>query len=566
MEKKIWKKRGTETTIDEVIQRNTGIDVAEFLNPPTSYTVMNLDKAAAMIRDAADHHEKITVYGDYDADGVTASVILYATIRAMGVTPDIVLPKRFSEGYGLSMKCVEEINSGLLITVDNGIVAIDQIARAKEKGLKVLVVDHHEPREDGVLPNADCIVNPHAIPGGDFDGYCGAGLAYKLAQELQVSVELEDKLVSFAAIGTVADVMPLIKDNRNIVVEGLKKINQGIMVPGLKKLLELMNLQHVSEGEIGFKIGPVINASGRMYDDGAKRVFDLLIGGQNYADRMAESLISTNQLRQASVKEGMIYCDRLIAERCLYGESPLILYTTKEDEKVFHEGVVGILAGKLAENFKVPTFVFTETESGILKGSGRSYGDINMKELCDAVSSTLIAYGGHAGAAGVSVEIDKVEDMKSAMAAYVAALPVTPEQADDTVLYDLEIKSDELAKTMQALNRFAPFGEGNPRPVFKVSDIHLSPSGGNLYRTMGEQSQHIKLFCDGFDCVGFDKTEEYKDAGEPTIIDVVASLSENFFADKVTLQLEMADFQRAASPAKTNLSNLLNEKLRKGGL
>lgn len=565
----MWKKKDESKTIEDIIERNTGIGINEFLNPPEVRKITNLDKFAKAVKQAISNDTKITIYGDYDCDGITASAILYLLLTRLGAKDvDVILPKRFSEGYGLSMSGVNRISEGMLITVDNGIAAVDEIKAAKDKGLTVLILDHHLPREDGKLPEADVIVNPNAIEGSDFSDYCGAGLAFKLAQLLTNDENVLDRLETLAAIGTVADVMKLVGDNRNIVIRGLNFLNNGKTVVGLKSLIEELALYHITETDFGFKFGPIINATGRLYDDGAKKAFDLLVS-RNFADATikAKELININEQRKAIVEEGIETCRKLIADRCLYGESPLVIYTSKNDTQfgvnLLHEGIVGILAGKLSEEYKCPTIILTETEDGILKGSGRSSGNIHLKELLDKVSEYPIKYGGHAGAVGLSISLDKVEDFIYALQNITPTLEDAEENDDE--YYDLEISSDQVKEVSKKLQQFAPFGNGNPPITFLIKNNILAPKGGKTSNLMGAKCEHIKLFCNGFDIIAFGMAEKYNELDEPTNVDVLGNISTNHFNNKESVQIEAISIKEGETKQKTGLAASLAELMSKNG-
>ncbi len=562
-----WIKKDAALSIEQVIERNTGLKIEDFLNPPADVHIEGLQEVANIINDAVSKEEKITIYGDYDCDGITGTSILFLMLTSMGHgNIDVILPKRFSEGYGLSEKGVDRINEGLLITIDNGITAVDEIQKAREKGLTVVIVDHHLPREDGRIPNAHAIVDPNAIPGSDFCGYCGAGLAFKLASLLITDKERLEKLSVLAAIGTIADVMPLVHDNRSIVLRGLSNMNHNIMFPGISALLDELEMYEVSEMDIGFKIGPILNAAGRMRDAGAMEAFKLLTGNRAYAQKAATELIKTNEERKAVVAQSIEFCEQVIEDDCLFGENPLLVYTTKEGFHL-HEGIVGILAGRLAEKYKVPAIVLTETEDGILKGSGRSDGNVHLKNLLDTASDLLVGYGGHAGAAGLSVKIDDVETLRQRLQEKVEALKVSPSESTETIYYDLEVNAHQIPAVMEKLKKFAPYGEGNPRICFKVNAMKLAPRAGKFYRLMGSNGQHIKMFAQNCDLVGFDLAKQYRDAQEPMCIDTVGFISENRFGTNTTLQVDLLDFRkREAQKKQSRLSAALQNTLKMKGL
>lgn len=313
-----WERRDACMSIEEVIERNTGMTVSEFLTPGPPTDICGLDGTVSRIKAAIEHNETITIFGDYDVDGITASAILWSVLKILGNTASIRLPKRFSEGFGFSMNAAEEISEGLLITVDNGISAAESIKKVKEKGVSVIVIDHHLP--NGELPDADYIIDPHVskIRDDDFEDWCGAGLAYRVSLKLlqhylkgyneKMYVRMTNHIVQLAALGTICDVMPLVKDNRFIVKEGLKQINER-PCKGIRALLDATETYHVDETTCGFKLGPIINAAGRMMDDGAMLSFDVLTacirGTEKTLEALAEELVSLNEKRKISVFEAM---------------------------------------------------------------------------------------------------------------------------------------------------------------------------------------------------------------------------------------------------------------------
>lgn len=560
-----WKKKDSSiNTISEVIAANTGLTEEELFSESSKqkYEIYSLGPALAIIIDFLKHKKPITIVGDYDSDGITASAILYLLFKAFGVTPRVRLPKRLSEGFGLSTSIVDEIDEGLLITVDNGIVAFDAVKKAKEKGLTVIVTDHHLLDESGELPMADAIVNPH-IPGtADFADYCGAGIAYKIAEKLLVKhPEYLDKLAGIAAIGTIADVMPLIHDNRRIVKKGLKAlVNPKTRTSGLSALLKLCNLDEVITAEnIAFKIAPILNAPGRLLDDGAMESFLVISfeGDPVKASIMADLLNKHNEDRKAISKLFTEKIELNIAENNLVGKCPMCIY-----EPDVPEGIVGILAGRVAEKFDTACFVFTDSsDPNVLKGSGRSAKGVDLKFILDQNEDCFTRYGGHEAAAGVSVERARFAEMDERLQKTVAReYKDLDKEVDDTIYYDLEIDTSQVVETLQELEKYEPFGEGNPKPVFLVKNFVLYPKYGSFYRVMGDQDQHIKLFGENVDGLGFDKTMEYLNENEPKTMNLVGTLSTNFFMGTITPQVDFMDFEDNSKEKMSPLAKLLEKR------
>ena len=551
------KKREKINEIKDVVSANAGVPIEDFLSTEKEYKIKNIEKAKDIILKHL--HDKITIVGDYDCDGICASAIMKIAINKLGgKNVTVRLPKRFSEGYGLSEKIVDEIDEGLLITVDNGITAFDAIEKAKEKGLTVLLTDHHLPAEDGRIPNADLIINPNAIPdSADFSGYCGAGIAYKICELLLSSkyASLATKLKSLAAIATVADVMPLVEENRSIVKNGLVDMTKSAgRTAGLGALLKLLDLNfHINEKNIGFKIGPIINAPGRLFDNGAERSFKLISNNHSLeeAQEDAAELIKINEERKSIKEKELKIIEQNIVDNCLIGDNIFVIY-----EPELTEGLVGIYAGNIAEKYGVPCFVLTNSDDPeILKGSGRTAKGINIKTVLDEKSALLVKYGGHAEAAGISVKMDDFEDFRAAMLRSVPKL----DEASDDVFYDIETSVENMAETLDELAIYAPYGQGNPEIVFLFKDFVLSPSYGKFFTTLGDSDQHLKLFGKGVTAIGFGMTEKYIKMGMPKKVDIVGTVNVNWFMGKSTTQIEIIDFVDSSTFKTTELQKLLTE-------
>lgn len=542
-----WKKRGNARNITEVIKEISRLSLEEVSNPApiSSLSIMGMEEAADILLHAIESKSPITIVGDYDADGITSTAILWHVLRYLDVTPRTRLPKRYSEGYGLSMRVVDEIDSGVVITVDNGIAALEQVKTAKRKGLTVIVLDHHLPGNE--LPEADIVVDPHIAPEqSGFSDYCGAGLSYKMAQLLIDDDDFLRKMEALAAIGTVADVMPLIGDNRIIVKEGLQCINQHDLPVGLLALINAVGARKVDEQTIGFTIGPLLNAPGRLRDDGAMESLQLLIT-EDYAEAEAKAfaLIETNNMRKDLLKKGMERAYEILHREEKENVNPICIY----DPELL-AGLAGLVAGRLAEEYKTPTIVLTKTEDGQMKGSGRSYGDIHLKYLLDDVCGYLSHYGGHAGAAGLSLIAEHFEDFRCALEEHMKEY-TRPDGTE--FFYDLEATVAELPRIMEDLKRYAPFGEANPRPVIKIDNIILLPQAGKLYRTMGDHEEHIKLLGKDFSVIGFNMTEEYVRQGKPEIINVIGYLTSTNFRREEQLELEAIAFEKQEQVKRNTL-------------
>lgn len=597
-----WIQNNRGKTIEDIVLANTGYSSLDDLNcVDKQYRIDNIDKVVDIINN---YQGIVYIRGDYDCDGVCASAIFEITLKALGFQTDVHLPHRFTEGYGLSEKMIDDIPDGphLLITVDNGITAVDSIKKAKEKGLIVIITDHHLCRDDGMIPNADIIIDPNAIPNtATFNGYCGAGLAYKICEKLLENHpqrdELISKLISLAAIATVADVMELIEENRLIVKKGLESMVGFGRTKGLYALLNLCGMdQHITAKDIGFKIAPCINAAGRILDDGATLSFKLLTEDEFdiQAEIYARELNQLNEQRKLMKEEGLKKLYKYIEDNNMQNDIPMCIYYP-----ALHEGIIGIYAGNIAEEFKRPCLIFTDSDKeGIYKGSARSADGYNLKALLDKCADVFVKYGGHAGAAGMSVEASRFDEMKTCLAKNCDFKV----KSIDEIYYDLEITEEDIEKIIPQLEAYAPFGEGNPEIIFKTN-FTISPVMSDYFRVMGNKSQHIKLLGKCSNAVCFDATRRYLIENAETFPDNVAlykilrdeniendeavlayeeyhkehrnvtpvlnlemlgMLSENFFAGKTSPQIETIDFKLCKKEKpKTSLAQMLANRANK---
>lgn len=324
---------------------------------------------------------------------------------------------------------------------------------------------------------------------------------------------------------------------------------------GLEALLnEFCIEKQVTAKDVGFKLGPTLNAPGRLYDDGAMKAYELLSfdGNKSKAIDMAQSLVEINTSRKEQALEGTQKVLNNIRENCLLGDAPITVY-----EPGLQEGLVGIFAGRIAEEFGVPCIVLTDSENPeIIKGSARSAGGIHLKNLLDAHKDLLLKYGGHAEAAGLSLKKDDLEEFRAAIQEGV----VIDKKTNNELLYDLEITNDDIPRMLSEIEKYGPFGEKNPEIVFLIKNVPLLPGPTGYYKTMGNKKQHIKLFSKNADIVAFDLTEQYLKLDEPRFITVVGTLSKSAWHSKITPQIEAVDFDKVNHEVKkTPLANILAE-------
>lgn len=543
-----WKQSGNYSTVEDFLLQH-GLEPHELINPhlidPSE--IENLTKAADIIvRQGIWSERPIYIVGDYDVDGITATAILVKLLKFFLADPIPIIPKRFTDGYGISEALIQGIEDSLIITVDNGISAAVPIAEAKRHGNLVVVLDHHLPV--GELPEADVLVDPHIHPENNgFVPFCGAGLAYMLARYIAKSASeaelaelgnvqnLFGDITLLAAIGTIADVMPMVGSNRWIIKHGLAIANGKKKVSisaGLAEVIKLADFPF-DEDSVKFKIAPILNAPGRLYNAGSTSTLKaLLCEDQIQSVQYAEAMKSINEDRKRLVSD---HLQHIMPDVQSGGaEQSKIKLIMAED---LPEGLTGIVASKVADQTKCPAFVLTrvKSEPGLLKGSGRSYGNADLSGLIPYVKDMLVSGGGHAGAAGISVMEDKLEALRAAMEAYMEDLGYAPPEEAET--YDIVIHENDVKKTLEDVMRYAPYGEGVPKPIFMLSGMEcIDKFGCGWYRLMGADKSHLKLFGSSVDAIAFHMANEYQAEGCPACVDLIGSVGTNTFNGVTSLQ------------------------------
>lgn len=552
--------------VTNMVTRRTGQTVEELLHPKEKPVgnLLSLVDAIKRLRNMP-APPKISIIGDYDADGITSATILYLSLTEfLRYAPSVRFPRRYSEGYGMNLKMVEEVDEGIILTVDNGIVANEPIALAKAKGLTVFVIDHHIPR--GALPDADIIVDPHAT-GDEYSCYCAAGLAYRFAKELLPNSPHLRQWVALAAIGTVADMVPLIGDNRNIVRQGINALNHNEGTVGLTALVRAANLGHLDEEDIGYRIGPVFNAAGRMLDDGARMVFDVVSQHRELYDtdydavltdvtQRCKRLIANNEERKSLVERAMPYANVEVKKTVGEKDGAIVIRLDIGDDRV--TGIMGIVAGNVKEEHHLPTFAFAVPQGGdgsVLKGSARSYGDVHIERLLKSIDKEchlLLGFGGHAGAAGMSIRAEDLDEFRKAV---VARLPERTAEAAAGQECDMTVVDDDVPDTIEALTVFAPYGMGNPPIKVRVKNVNLTPVDGKYAQVIGQKGITFKISGKTFDGVSFegaDMMENYVRLGSPRSLDVTGYLKWHFYKGRRSAQMMVEDLLPPSdTPQKT---------------
>lgn len=588
-EKKLmeWKNlnRGS---IHAAVDAKSGGRADDFLNGTGKiYRVRNTAILSAWLKGYAAQNRPFTIVGDYDADGLNSTAAMILLLREIGATDvQYAIPYR-PDGYGMSVKIVDEIAAtgrrGVLITVDNGIKCYEAVERAKSYGFVVLVTDHHEPGvENGkvVLPKADLIVDPHvedslvAKDGEEtnFDGYCGCGLVYKTAQFLlpEGSPTLL-KIATFAAVATVADVVPLVEDNRVIYKTGVQAMADGCVTNGMAALLRKTGGYVVNAGVLGFKIGPMENALGRVHPENVGKVVDLLVSTDfiSVCMQTVDEIAEVNEERKRLKSEAVKRAEAIIESECLYGMNPIVVYDPETCE-----GVVGLVAGHVTETYHVASVVLTDDPSdpNVLKGSCRApdYVDVNavLTALNDANPDYLVGFGGHKKAAGLKLRKEKLDDFIDAMQDFAG--PAIPK--NDVVEYDVEVKPEDLLSAIEEVSKYEPFGEGNPPIVVRVNDFEITPTSRGMYELLNGQEgpdTGVKFFGAKVGVVGFGLRKTFEDGlRSPSELDMIGTLSYNVWNGKSSPQVEALDFKQtqAVKTPKSDLYGSMSAALMQGGL
>lgn len=529
--------------IDDLTKAKEYLDNEEILNPAL---IRNIDMATDVIWKHICERNLICVFGDYDADGITASAIMFLALRRLGAKVKVRLPDRINEGYGISKKAIceqAELGSKLFITVDNGVRAIEETEYAKSLGCDVVILDHHEPGE--VLPHPDALIDLH-IPGETYPytELTGSGLAWKVAHYMLEQVDEHNfalSLADLAAIGTIADVAPLHGENRAIVKRAIKQMRQPLYERvGVRALMG--ETAHITAEDISFRVAPCLNAPGRLSSGGAALPLILLIEDDvRIASLLARKVNEENERRKALQASCYDEIRAQAEHRIAKGEKVLVILT-----ETAPSGIAGLLAGNLKEEFNRPAIVFCPKKdvngSTNWTGSARSIEAFHMLAAIEQCSEHLIRYGGHKLAAGLTIEAntEKLDAFRSAMNKVAEAM--TEEDMQRTQLWDLELAQDEIVDDLyREMDTLEPFGAESPKPIIKVR-AKLKDEG---YSYMGADSQHLKLHTDRFDMVGFSLADKFIEMELPNEVVAYGNLSVNNYRGKCTKQISLVDFELA---------------------
>jgi len=509
----------------------TAQQAAEFLSdaPKLTYDpflMKDMKPAVIRIVEALRKRERICIYGDYDADGVTATSLLLTVFRRLTRSVSYYIPSRFDEGYGLNKEAIRLIAGQgvqLIITVDCGSVSWEEVELAKELGLDIIVTDHHST--DG-RRTADCLLlNPKQSGCGyPFKELCGCGVAFKLVQALQRTLKRTDgttaidkaslnSLLDLVAIGTVGDIVALQDENRTLVKYGMRILNRN-QRPGLKCLLEGIKLPagKITAEQVAFIIVPHLNAAGRMMS--AKTGVELLTSPMMTAEEgkrvkeLADLMIENNRQRKKVQEETYLRCMEILEQRRKTEPEEELFYVI--EDRNAHEGITGIVAGKIKDAANRPVIIVTPSGDGCLKGTGRSIPGVNLFALLNQCSDLFVRFGGHAGACGFLMEERHLETLRSSLNAQMKTMVeqdpglLTPKLTIDAVITGEQMT----AELVEELEKLAPFGQKNPKPIIAINDVCI-----DQISYMGDRKQHARFRAQteeetAFQCIMFQRAQD----------------------------------------------------------
>ena len=519
--------------------------LSDLLDP---FLMKDMEKAVARLELAISNQEKVLVYGDYDVDGTTSVAMMYSFLKPRIEHIEYYIPDRYTEGYGISPQSIdyaEKNGFSLIIAIDCGIKAVEKITNAKERGIDFVICDHHNP--DDEVPPAVAVLDPKQpdcpYPYKELSG-CGVGFKYLQAYCQKNNVELEEiyDLLDLVVVSIASDIVPITGENRVLAYYGLKKLNSNPGV-GLQTIINFagINGSEITISDIVFKIGPRLNASGRI-EHGKKSVQILVARDEDKSDLLGEEIDSFNEIRKTLDRDiTQDALDMIVNDPEMADMKSTVLYN-----RDWHKGVVGIVASRVTEQFYRPTIILTES-NGMATGSARSVKDFDLYESIGQCSDLLESYGGHMYAAGLTLKIENVPEFRRRFEEIVKN-QVTDLQQLQTVDIDAKITLSEITpRFYRILKQFAPFGPHNMTPVFVTEDVFDAGTS----RLVGKNKEHLKLDLvepdvnSGiFPGIAFNKSDKFDLITSGLPFDVCYSVAENEYRGKTSLQLFIRDIKK----------------------
>ncbi len=536
-----------------LVQRGvkTFSEARSFFRPKLSdlhnpFLMKDMDKAVGRIKDAIERNERVMIYGDYDVDGTTSVALMYSFLRSRLTSLDYYIPDRYMEGYGISRLSIDYADQNqitLVIVLDCGIKAADKIAYAKELGIDFIICDHHNPDEK--IPDAFAVLDPKQLDCKyPYKELSGCGVGFKLIQAFCINQgipeEVAFELLDLVVVSIASDIVPLTGENRVLAYFGLQKLNSNPST-GLKTIIKYSGLVgEIKINDIVFKIGPRLNASGRI-EHGKKSVAILLAEDAKELDDLGLEINSYNEIRKTLDRDITQEALEIIEQSEFYGGRVSTVIYNRD----WHKGVVGIVASRLTEYYYRPTVVLTES-NGLATGSARSVGEFDLYEAISACADLLESYGGHMYAAGLSMKLENVSEF-SRRFEQVVRDSITQEQLQQTIEIDAKISlSDLSAKFLRLLNQFEPYGPHNMMPTFLTENV----LDYGTSRLVGKNNEHLKLdlmeanrSSAVFSGIAFSQSEHLDMIQKSLPFDICYSVTENEYRGKTYMQLNVRDIK-----------------------
>ena len=519
--------------------------LSDLLNP---FLMKDMDKAVARVEKAIANKEKIIIYGDYDVDGTTSVAMMYSFLKSRIEQIEYYIPDRYSEGYGISPKSIDyAVDNGftLIIALDCGIKAVEKIADAKERGLEYIICDHHNP--DDQVPPAVAVLDPKQVdcnyPNKELSG-CGVGFKLLQAYCQKNNIEQDEiyDMLDLLVVSIASDIVPIVGENRVMAYYGLKKLNTNPGI-GLQTIINLAGIAdtEITISDIVFKIGPRLNASGRI-EHGKKSVQILVSDDEEKSDIIGGEIDSFNEIRKTLDRDiTQEALDMIERNEELKNMNSTVLYN-----RDWHKGVVGIVASRVTEQYYRPSIILTES-NGLATGSARSVRDFDLYEAIGKCSDLLESYGGHMYAAGLTLKIENIPAFRQRFEEIVTN-QITDMQQTQTIEVDAKITLSEITpRFYRILKQFAPFGPHNMSPVFVTEDVYDAGTS----RRVGKNQEHLKLDLVEPDVnsgilagIAFNQSQAYDLITSGSPFDICYSIAENDYRGKINLQLFIKDIKK----------------------